>query len=218
MDERIEAPSSPRPCVPGQRIQENAAAALDRTLGRLDLQRSPWQRCAAWLRPSPPYPRKVAYLLVFLWVIGVAGRARWMPGAVLAIGACALGSLWLLLFSKKYPSGDRVSRLTPGRPLSLAGTSFYMVFLAAAVLHPADPRLVQAGCFVSGAHLFILLYLRKTRTSCLPCVGIALLSALASGWLATGSHLPLGSALLFVAAGLALALAAFLLGVPWFGR
>jgi hypothetical protein len=128
----------------------------------------------------PPYPRKIAMLVAWVLVFGVAALAP-RPGAfgarfVWLVAAACAGSLWSWLASDACGSCSYAHRLAGGLPVALAGTSLYALLLASAFA-PAGagtrPAVTVAIGVALGAHAALVRELWRSKVACWACIFVA---------------------------------------------
>ena len=147
---------------------------------------------------GPPYRRKIAMLVGWAVVLGVAAEApasgplggawTWLLAA-----ACA-GSLWSWLASDSCGSCSYAHRLAGGLPVAPAGTALYALLLASAFAPvPQIATSLAIGAAV-GAHGALVAELAKAKVACWACLFVAACAVAAAAVAILGGS-PIGALL-----------------------
>jgi hypothetical protein len=113
--------------------------------------------------------------VILLWAV-----ARQSP-ALIAIGLCAIFSLWSWIYSDACSSCSQVKRAVGGLRIAEIGASYYCALFLVGVLAPLAEVPWQIGVFAAtGVHLALLGILAQSKSICLPCVAAAISAFMAS--------------------------------------
>jgi hypothetical protein len=162
----------------GSVVQVTPIAEERRALStRLVDARDPWKRGQRALGWVPPYGRRVAMLVGWVAVAGVAvvaprESALDAPVTVLVAVACAT-SLWAWLASDACARCSRAKQRAGELPLAIAGTFLYAALLLAPFLSAPRAWIGVALAAALGGHGALVVELARAKVGCPACLLVA---------------------------------------------